>query len=241
VILLPAIDIQNGRCVRLYKGDFATSHEVAPDPMAAAAAFKEAGASWVHMVDLDGAVAGRRENSEVFLRVAGESGLLVELGGGIRDMDAVNYYLSHGIQRVILGTAAMRRPELVAEAAARYGDRVAVGIDAKDGRVMVEGWLEEGGADYLSAASEMERLGAGALIFTDISRDGTLAGPNLEQLRALAEHVFCPIIASGGVKGLEDIRALKGLGIYGAICGKAIYSGDLDLTEAFKVAEASAE
>jgi phosphoribosylformimino-5-aminoimidazole carboxamide ribotide isomerase len=236
MILLPAIDIQKGRCVRLYQGDFASSHEVADDPLAVAADFKAAGAKWVHMVDLDGALAGRRENSELFLEVAKESGLLVELGGGIRDMATIDFYLSRGIRRVVLGTVALRQPELVKEATSRYGDRIAVGIDAKGGQVMVEGWREEGQADYLAFARQMEQTGVGALIFTDISRDGTLTGPNLGQLKALMEHVSCPVIASGGVKGLEDIRALRELGVHGAICGKALYSGELDLAAAIREA-----
>jgi phosphoribosylformimino-5-aminoimidazole carboxamide ribotide isomerase len=160
--------------------------------------------------------------------------LLVELGGGIRDMDTVDFYLERGIERVILGTAAIRQPDLVARAADRYGPRIAVGIDASDGRVMVEGWTEEGGVDYLVLAKQMEAMGVGALIFTDISRDGTLTGPNLEQLRALKDHVSNPVIASGGVKDIGDIRALKASGVYGAICGKAVYSGTLDLAEAIR-------
>ncbi|MCL2121603.1 MAG: 1-(5-phosphoribosyl)-5-[(5-phosphoribosylamino)methylideneamino]imidazole-4-carboxamide isomerase [Clostridiales bacterium] len=235
MILLPAIDIQKGRCVRLIKGDFSTSHEVAADPYATAAAFQAAGASWVHMVDLDGALSGRRENSDVFLRVARENGLRVEVGGGVRDWETIEYYLSHGIERVILGTAAIRQPALVRQAAARYAERIAVGIDAKDGRVMLEGWSTEADQDYLTAAKRMEDLGVGAIIFTDIARDGTLSGPNLEPLKALKEQISCPIIASGGVKNLADIRALLDLDIYGAICGKAIYSGDLDLAEAISL------
>jgi len=234
MIIIPAIDIQQGRCVRLIQGDFATSHEVAADPLITALGFKAAGASWVHMVDLDGALSGRRENSDVFLKIAEESGLLVEVGGGIRDMETVDFYLRNGIERVILGTAAIRKPEFTAEAVARYGERIAVGIDAKDGRVMVAGWSEEGNADYLSVAKQMDGMGVGAVIFTDISRDGTLSGPNLAQLKALREQVSCPVIASGGIKGLEDLQALAVLDLYGAICGKAIYSGDLDLAEAIR-------
>jgi phosphoribosylformimino-5-aminoimidazole carboxamide ribotide isomerase len=236
MILLPAIDIQGGRPVRLYQGDFATVHEVAADPFAVAQGFKACGASWVHLVDLDGARLGRRENSAIFLKIAAESGLLTELGGGIRDMETIDYYLSRGIERVVLGTAAIRQPELAKEAIARYGGRIALGIDAKDGRVMVEGWQAEGGADYLALAEEMAGWGAGALIFTDISRDGALNGPNLAQLRALKERVACPVIASGGVRGLADIEALKELGVYGAICGKSLYEGTLDLAAALALA-----
>jgi len=236
MIVIPAIDMQNGRCVRLVKGDFATSHEVAEDPLTVAMGFAEAGATWLHMVDLDGALSGRRENSDVFLNVAAESGLLVEVGGGIRDMETVAYYLDNGVQRVILGTAAIRQPALVAEAVARYGERIVVGVDARDGQVMVAGWSEEGRKDYLTVAKQMEGLGVSALIFTDISRDGTLSGPNLAPLKALQEQVSCRIIASGGIKGLEDIRALASLDLYAAICGKALYSGDLGLAEAIKLA-----
>ena len=232
MILLPAIDIQGGRCVRLYQGDFATSHEVAADPYETAARFKAAGASWLHMVDLDGSLSGRRENSAIFIRIASESGLSVELGGCIRDMETIGFYLDHGIARVILGTAAIRDPDLVKAAIGRYGDKIAVGIDAKDGMVMAAGWTEEGHEAYLSMARRMDEMGVGALIFTDISRDGTLTGPNLEQLGALQGQVACPIIASGGIKDMQDIRDLSALGLYGAICGKSIYSGTLDLAEA---------
>ena len=231
MILLPAIDIKAGRCVRLIQGDFATAHDVADDPLTAAAGFKVAGAAWVHMVDLDGAVSGRRENSQAFLAVAKESGLSVELGGGIRDMEAVEFYLQQGISRVVLGTAAIRTPALVAEAVEKYGKRIAVGIDAKDGQVMLEGWLSAGKADYLSVAKEMEGYGVAVLVFTDISRDGTLQGPNLGQLEALRAAVSCSIIASGGIKNHKDLMALADLGMDGAICGKAVYSGDIDLAQ----------
>ncbi|MCL1849062.1 MAG: 1-(5-phosphoribosyl)-5-[(5-phosphoribosylamino)methylideneamino]imidazole-4-carboxamide isomerase [Clostridiales bacterium] len=235
MILLPAIDIQGGRCVRLMQGDFATSHEVAADPLSTALRFKAAGAAWVHMVDLDGALTGRRENEAVFLKVAAESGLRVELGGGIRDMDSISFYLQKGISRIILGTSAIRNPELVAEAVSRYGERIAVGIDAKDGQVMASGWSEAGHMDYLDLAEKMDGIGVGALIFTDIARDGMLSGPNLEQLAALRSRVSCPVIASGGIQGIGDVAALAALGVYGAICGKAIYSGDLDLAEAIRI------
>ena len=234
MILLPAIDILDGRCVRLIRGDYATSHEVAADPLATALAFMEAGATWLHMVDLDGARTGRRENGAIFLEIAEKSGLSVEVGGGIRDRETIDYYLRHGVARVILGTAAIKNPDLVAQAVETYGDRIAVGIDAKDGMVMVEGWRQDGQVDYLTVARQMEEAGAGALIFTDISRDGTLDGPNPAPLRLLKAAVSCPLIASGGIRDIDDIRALAALGLDGAICGKAIYSGTLDLAEAIR-------
>jgi phosphoribosylformimino-5-aminoimidazole carboxamide ribotide isomerase len=188
------------------------------------------------MVDLDGARSGKPENSAVFLRVARESGLKVQLGGGIRDLETISHYLESGIERIVLGTAAIRNPDLVRRAAARYPERIAVGIDAREGRVMVEGWLAEGSSDYLSLAKQMEETGVKYLIFTDISRDGALAGPNLEQLQALQAQVSLPVIASGGVKNIDDIKALGQAGVYGAICGKSLYEGTLDLKEAISEA-----
>jgi len=232
MILLPAIDMLGGRCVQLSQGDFATSFDVAGDPLETAKRFKAAGAEWVHMVDLDGAKTGIGTNREQIMRVAERSGLLVELGGGIRDMETIDFFLGNGIERVVLGTAALVDPDLVAEAVGRYADRIAVGIDARDGKVMVEAWLKEAQADYLAFAKQMEALGVEVLIFTDIIREGMLGGVDIEPLRLLKEAVSCRVISSGGIKDLSDIRALAELGIYGAICGKAVYTGDLDLNEA---------
>ena len=236
MIILPAIDIQNGECVRLYRGDFATAHKVAEDPLETAGSFYRDGARWIHMVDLDGARTGRRENAALFLKVADQSGLQVELGGGIRDRETLDYYLSHGISLCILGSAALKDPVLVREAAAAYGERIAVGIDARDGMVAAEGWLQVSQVSYIEMAKRMEDAGVRTLIFTDIAKDGMLSGPNLEQLSALQQAVSCRIIASGGIRELKDIQALKVMGIYGVICGKSLYSGTLKLREAVAAA-----
>lgn len=232
MIILPAIDIKDGQCVRLTKGDFSTVEKVAEDPMETAFAFRKAGADWIHMVDLDGAREGSLKNSEVFLRVAAESGLKVEIGGGIRTMESVEYYLSRGVERVIIGSAAISNQALVAEAVAAYGARIAVGIDARKGMVSADGWLKDSDVTYLDLAVRMEALGVGCLIFTDISKDGTLSGPNLEQLSKINDAVSCDIIASGGIHTMKDIVDLKEMGLYGAICGKSIYKGTLSLEEA---------
>ncbi len=232
MIIFPAIDIQGGKCVRLVKGDFATAHEVAADPLETARSFREAGAEWIHMVDLDGAKAGRRVNTKIFRAVAADSGLKVELGGGIRDRETLELYMELGISRCVLGSAALKNPALVREAVEAYGDRIAVGIDAVDGMVATEGWLDVSAVSYLELAKRMEDLGVRTLIFTDISKDGTLAGPNLEQLGELSRAVSCNIVASGGIRELRDIAALRQLQLYGAICGKSLYSGTLHLSEA---------
>ena len=236
MIILPAIDIQEGTCVRLFQGDFSTAQKVAEDPVDTAIQFRADGAAWIHMVDLDGAKHGSRENTETFLQVAARSGLQVELGGGIRDLETVSYYLERGISRVILGSAAVKNPALVQQAVQRYGSRIAVGIDAKNGIVATEGWLDRSGVSYLELAKQMEQIGVQYLIFTDISRDGTLSGLNLEQLDAINRAVSCRIIASGGVRSLADIEACQKLGLYGVICGKSLYQGTLKLKEAIRKA-----
>ncbi|HIX64869.1 MAG TPA: 1-(5-phosphoribosyl)-5-[(5-phosphoribosylamino)methylideneamino]imidazole-4-carboxamide isomerase [Candidatus Anaerotruncus excrementipullorum] len=236
MIILPAIDIQGGTCVRLFQGDFSTAQKVAEDPVDTAIQFRADGAAWIHMVDLDGAKHGSRENTETFLQVAARSGLQVELGGGIRDLETVSYYLERGISRVILGSAAVKNPALVQQAVQRYGSRIAVGIDAKNGIVATEGWLDRSGVSYLELAKQMEQIGVQYLIFTDISRDGTLSGLNLEQLDAINRAVSCRIIASGGVRSLADIEACQKLGLYGVICGKSLYQGTLKLKEAIRKA-----
>lgn len=232
MIILPAIDIKDGQCVRLTKGDFATVEKVAEDPLTTALAFQAQGAEWIHMVDLDGAKEGRPKNSEVFITIAKETNLKVELGGGIRTLESIEYYLSNGITRVILGSIALSDQELVREAAARYGERIAVGIDAKNGMVSASGWLKDSDIHYIDLARAMEAIGINCIIFTDIARDGTLTGPNLEQLAELNDTVNCKIIASGGIHTIEDIEDLRQMGLYGTICGKSIYRGTLSLKEA---------
>lgn len=241
MIIFPAIDIQEGRCVRLVKGDFATAHQVAADPLETAIGFYKAGAAWIHMVDLDGAKTGRRVNTAIFKEVAAKSGLKVEIGGGIRDMAALEDYFACGITRCILGSAALKNPDLVREAVKTYGDRIAVGIDAVNGMVAAEGWLDVSSVSYIELAKQMEAAGVRTLIFTDISKDGTLSGPNLEQLEALSKAVSCNIVASGGIRESADISHLKELGLYGAICGKSLYSGTLDLTGAIHEAASPAD
>ena len=232
MIVLPAIDIKDGICVRLQRGDYGTASQVAKSPYEAAEAFKEAGAKWIHMVDLDGAKEGKPVNGPIFEKIAAQKDMETEVGGGIRDMKTIAAYLEHGVSRVILGSAAVKNPALVKEAVKEYGSRIAVGIDAKDGMVATEGWLKKSTVSYLDLAKAMEQAGVSTIIYTDISRDGMQSGVNGEQLFLLSEKTGCRIIASGGVASIEDIRLCKSLGLYGCICGKAIYAGALDLKEA---------
>lgn len=237
MLIFPAIDIKEGACVRLYKGDMASAEQVADSYLDTAASFKTAGAEWIHMVDLDGACAGERKNAHIFTEVAARSGLKVEVGGGIRTLSDVEYYLSRGISRVVIGSAAVKNPSLVREACDLYGDKIAVGIDARGGLVATEGWVETGTVDYITLAKEMEQAGVRTIIFTDIDRDGMLSGPNLTQLNALNEAVSCQIVASGGIKNIDDIQALRDLNLYGAICGRSIYKGTLNLQEAIALVQ----
>lgn len=235
MIIFPAIDIKNGSCVRLYKGDMNTAEKVADDFFSAANSFYSCGAKWIHMVDLDGAVKGEKVNSDIFTTVAEKTGLRVELGGGIRTMADVEYYLSRGISRVIIGSAALKNPDLVREAAKKYGEKIAVGIDARRGMVAAEGWLETSDISYIELAKRMENVGVRYIIYTDIDCDGMLSGPNLRELTLLNDAVSCNITASGGIKDSDDIKALKDAGLYGAICGRSIYKGTLDLREALEI------
>ena len=241
MIIFPAIDIQDGKCVRLYKGDFATAHTVAKDPLETALAFSKAGAKYLHTVDLDGARTGLCHNSDIFFRLAKETDLRVEVGGGIRDMKTLDRYLSGGIYRCVLGSAALKDPEFVRLAVKEYGRRIAVGIDARDGMVAAEGWLETSQVSYLEMARRMEDIGVQVIIFTDIGRDGMLSGPNLEQLSALSGAVSCDIVASGGMRDIQNIKDTAALSLYGAICGKSLYSGTLDLAQAIQTAQRPAE
>lgn len=235
MIIFPAIDIKNGNCVRLYKGDMNTAEKVADDFLSTADSFYSCGAKWIHMVDLDGAVKGEKVNSDIFTTVAEKTGLHVELGGGIRTMADVEYYLSRGISRVIIGSAALKNPDLVREAAKKYGEKIAVGIDARRGMVAAEGWLETSDISYIELAKRMEDVGVRYIIYTDIDCDGMLSGPNLRELTLLNDAVSCNITASGGIKDSDDIKALKDAGLYGAICGRSIYKGTLDLREALEI------
>lgn len=237
MIILPAIDLKDGRCVRLYKGDFDTVHDVAEDALEVARGFVSKSAGFIHMVDLDGAKNSRRINGHIVRTVCENTPLKVELGGGIRSMADLEEVFGYGVYRAVIGSAAVTNPEFVKQAADKYGERIAVGIDAKDGLVKTSGWVEDSGLDYLEFAKKMEALGVKIIIFTDIETDGTMEGPALSKLKALSEAVDCKIIASGGVSSNGDIIKLKAAGMYGAIIGKAYYAGKLDLAQAIKEGE----
>ena len=235
MIIFPAIDIIDSKPVRLFKGDFATAEQVADDVLETANGFVQAGAEWVHMVDLDGSLKKERVNSQTFVDVAAQTPLKVEIGGGIRTMADIDFYANNGISRVILGSVALKNPALVEQAVKEFGELIAVGIDAKNGFVATEGWTEGSDTHYIDLAKQMEAMGVKTIIYTDISKDGTLSGPNVEQLTALNEAVSCDITASGGVTNIDDIVALRDKNFYGAICGKSIYKGTLDLRQAVEV------
>ncbi|MBQ5335474.1 MAG: 1-(5-phosphoribosyl)-5-[(5-phosphoribosylamino)methylideneamino]imidazole-4-carboxamide isomerase [Oscillospiraceae bacterium] len=240
MIIFPAIDIIGGQCVRLVRGDYATASKVAEDPLETAKKFEAAGAEWIHMVDLDGAKAGYPVNTEIYENIAKHTHLKVEVGGGIRTPETIRAYLDLGITRVILGSAALKNPQLVADAVRQFGaDRIVVGIDAKNEMVAAEGWLETSNVHYIDLAKEMIKAGVKTFIFTDISKDGTLSGVSTEQLRKLRDAVGdqCNIVASGGVHTIEDIRICRELGLYGTIAGKSLYQGTLDLSEAIREAD----
>lgn len=235
MIIFPAIDIIGGKPVRLFKGDFSTAEQVAENVTETAESFVKAGAEWIHMVDLDGSLQKKRVNETVFISVAEKTPLKVEVGGGIRTMEDISFYAENGISRIILGSVALKNPELVSEAVKEFGSLIAVGIDAKNGFVATEGWTSDSSTFYIDLAKQMEAMGVETVIFTDISKDGTLSGPNFEQLCALNDAVSCNVTASGGVSNIADITALRDCGLYGAICGKSIYKGTLSLKEAIEV------
>ena len=237
MIILPAIDIKDKQCVRLVKGDYATAHQVAESPYETAKSFKAANASWIHMVDLDGAKERKPVNQEIFERVAKESGLKVEVGGGIRDMKTIEYYLERGIERVILGSVAVKNPELVKEAVKEFKERIAVGIDAKNGMVAVEGWEKVSDKTALSLALAMKDMGVQTIVYTDISKDGMLQGPNIEQTKLLSDKTGINIIASGGMSCVQDLKNINDAGIHGAIIGKALYENRINLKDAVDMFE----
>lgn len=244
MIIFPAIDIRGGRCVRLTKGRFDQETVFADNPVDMALKWVAAGAEYLHIVDLDGAVAGKSVNLAVVRAIAKAVNIPLQLGGGIRTLENIEQVLQAGVARVILGSVAVRKPELVREACRRFGSRIVVGIDARDGQAAVDGWEVSGGVGAEELAKRMAGAGVERIIYTDISRDGTLQGVNVAATAALAKAAGIPVIASGGVKSLDDITALKAAnaagGIEGVIVGKAIYTGAVDVAAAIRLAKEGA-
>lgn len=235
MIVLPAIDILDGKPVRLYQGDYGQSTCVADDALVCTKNFEAANAPYLHIVDLNGAKEGNRVNEDLIYEIVKTCTIPVEVGGGIRTMSAIDSYIENGVSRVILGTSAIQDIGLLKDAVRKYGSKIAVGLDCKDGYVCTSGWLEKSKEYYLDFAKRMEEIGVQTLICTDISKDGTLQGPNFKMLEALKNHVSCNLIASGGVRDLSHIKKCKDLDLYGVIAGKAIYEKTLDLKEAIRI------
>ena len=235
--IFPAIDLYDGKAVRLYQGDYNQMTVYDEDPLRVARAFAAAGAKYLHTVDLEGAKSGGTPNLELIRRLAAESGLFVEVGGGIRSMEVIDRYLAGGVGRVILGTAAVTDEALLRQALDKYGEKIAVGADLRDGCVAIKGWTEGSGLRWEDFFEKLEKLGVRTVICTDISRDGAMRGANRALYREIQSRFRVDLIASGGVSSLEDVRALSELGLYGAIIGKAWYTGAVDLREAIEVAQ----
>ncbi len=237
MILYPAIDLKDGNCVRLYKGDMGQSTVFSDNPAAQARAFQDAGCEWLHLVDLNGAFAGAPVNGDAVRAILAACDVPAQLGGGIRDMATIDYWIGQGIARVILGTVAVRDPDLVRKASQRHPGKIAVGIDARAGMVAVQGWAETTDIMALDLAARFEDAGVAAIIYTDIDRDGAMQGVNVDATAALARAVNIPVIASGGVSSLDDLAALKASGapLNGAISGRAIYDGKLDIAQAIEL------
>lgn len=236
MLIFPAIDLYEGRAVRLYKGDYAQMTVYSDDPVSVARDFKAQGAAQMHTVDLEGARDGGTPNLGTIERIVRETGLFVECGGGLRDMAAIDRAFSAGVGRVILGTAAVSDPALLEEAVGKYGEKIAVGADLRDGRVAIRGWREDSGVTAEDFLRGIEALGVRTVICTDISRDGAMRGANAELYERLQREFGLDLIASGGVSGMEDVRRLRELGLYGAIIGKAYYTGDIALRDAVEAA-----
>ena len=233
MILYPAIDLKDGNCVRLYKGEMSQATVFNDDPAAQALAFERAGAEWIHLVDLNGAFAGRPVNADAVDAILGAISVPAQLGGGIRDMATIETWLNKGLARVILGTVAVENPDLVRAAAKAFPGQVAVGLDARAGLVATRGWAEETDMQVVDLARAFEDAGIAAIIYTDIDRDGAMSGPNIPATEALARAVSVPVIASGGVSSMDDLVALNNTGVIaGAISGRALYDAAIDLGEA---------
>ncbi|WP_126594235.1 1-(5-phosphoribosyl)-5-[(5-phosphoribosylamino)methylideneamino]imidazole-4-carboxamide isomerase [Dictyobacter aurantiacus] len=232
MIILPAIDIKDGRCVRLFQGDYAQVTTYDTDPVQVALRWQEAGASWLHLVDLDGAKEGYPVNAELIKRIRAVTTMHIEVGGGMRTPAQIEQVLGLGVDRVILGTVAITNRDLLRQAVERWGERIVVGLDARDGLVAISGWLETSQVAAVDLARELEALGVQRFVYTDIARDGALTGPNLKALNEMRQAVTSALIASGGVSSLADLRALSHSGVEGTIVGKAIYTGAVDLAAA---------
>lgn len=237
MLIYPAIDLYDGKAVRLYKGDYAQMTVYSDDPASIAEDFKAQGASRIHIVDLEGAKLGTTPNLETILEIKSRTGLFCEVGGGIRSMEVIDRYISAGIDRVILGTAAVTEPGFVEEAAAKYGEKIAVGVDIRDGFVAVKGWTEKTELEAFDFCRKMQNIGVKTIICTDISRDGAMRGTNRELYKELSKALSLDIIASGGVSDIEDVKALAAMNIHGAIVGKAYYTGAIAIKEAVEVAK----
>ena len=236
MILFPAIDLYEGKAVRLYKGDYNQMTVYSEHPEEIGRDFAACGATHIHLVDLEGARSGETPNLETVLKIRETSGLFCEIGGGIRNMKVVDRYLDAGLDRVILGTAAVEDEAFLRQAVEKYGEKIAVGADVRDGFIAVKGWTEKSAIGLMDFCEKMERIGVRTLICTDISRDGAMRGTNREMYRELSERLGLQITASGGVSSMEDIESLRKMYLYGAIIGKAYYTGDIDLKKAIEVA-----
>jgi phosphoribosylformimino-5-aminoimidazole carboxamide ribotide isomerase len=235
--VIPAIDILDGRCVRLYQGDYQQSEIFGEDPVEVAQRWYSQGAKYLHVVDLDGAKQGKPQNLQVIEAIARSIPIHVQMGGGLRDRDSILSVLAAGVSRVILGTAAVENSQLIANICAEFPEQILVGIDARNGKVATRGWLTTSEILAVDLAKRMTEIGIAGIIYTDIHRDGTMQGPNIEALRQLAENVDVPVIASGGISSITDLlslTALESVGVKAAIIGKAIYTGNIDLTEAIR-------
>lgn len=237
MVIYPAIDLYDGKAVRLFKGDYAQMTVYSDNPPEIAADFKKQGATCIHLVDLEGAKSGTTPNLDTVCAIKESSGLFCEVGGGIRSMEVVDRYMAAGIDRVILGTAAVADPEFAKAAVDKYSDRIAVGVDIRDGMVAVKGWTEKSDWDAFAFCKEMQNIGIRTLICTDISKDGAMQGTNVSLYADLSQQLDMQIIASGGVSSIEDVKRLASLSIHGAIVGKAYYTGALSLAEAIEVAK----
>ena len=237
MIIFPAIDLFGGKAVRLYKGDYAEMTVYSENPVEVALDFKAQGAEWIHLVDLEGAKSGETPNLSVIKKIVAESGLKAEVGGGIRSIEVIEKYIEAGVSRVILGTAAVTDPELLSLAVEKYGEKIAVGVDIKDGYVAIKGWRETSSLEAFEFCRRLEALGVRTIISTDISKDGAMMGANHELYDAMRRELGIEIIASGGVSSISDVRLLAEAGLYGAIIGKAYYTKAISLREAIEVAK----